>query len=142
MKYYIASGFTNIEPVRALKKRLDEIGWEHTYDWTVEQGTTFEETAQLEINAVSEADVVIVLLPGGRGTHAELGCAIGQTLLGKALVEEGIAESAERRIVLYSATPDQDFGTQYPGCCIFYHHPLVERFTDLDVMFGSLIGAH
>ena len=47
----------------------------------------------------------------------------------------------ERRIVLYSATPDQDFVPESEGgnTCVFYHHPLVERFDDYDAMVASLL---
>ncbi len=34
--------------------------------------------AQKERNAVLEADFVVILLPGGKGTHIELGIALGQ----------------------------------------------------------------
>lgn len=75
------SGFGNVEPVQKLKKILDETGWEHTYDWTRQQGATLAETAKLEVQAVLAARIVIVLLPGGRGTHTELGVVVGTTLL-------------------------------------------------------------
>ena len=34
-----------------------------------------EEVAEKEIEGIRQAEIVIVLLPGGRGTHAELGAA-------------------------------------------------------------------
>lgn len=137
MKFYIASGFGNVEPVRALKKILDDAGWEHTYDWTSVQGDTLADTASVEINAVCEADVVVVLLPGGRGTHAELGCAIGTTTLAMALMTLGFEVASSRRIVLYTPDPEKDLDPRTGS--VFYHHPLVERFSDYDKMIASLL---
>lgn len=144
-KFYIASKLENAPQVRWLADRLKAQGWEHTYDWTVHgsvQGDPelCQQVSMNETDGVLEADVVIVLLAGGRGTHAELGIAIGSTRLGQALVEAGVAAEIERRITIFSPDPVKDFGGGGTTCA-FYHHPLVERFTDLDVMFGSLIGA-
>jgi nucleoside 2-deoxyribosyltransferase len=81
MKFYIASGLENAEMVTAFARVLKAYKWTHTYDWTVhgnvqEDGKTrLTEVATKEIKGVVDADVVIVLLPGGRGTHAELGAA-------------------------------------------------------------------
>ncbi len=136
--YYIASKLENAEQVRELKVRLDALGWKHTYDWTVHgsvQGdaSRCREVAAKEMEGVYMAAVVIVLLPGGRGTHVELGCALG--------IRDCVAgDDPGPRIVVYSPDPDKDFGTDGTTCA-FYHHPLVERFTDLDVMFRSLTGA-
>lgn len=144
-KFYIASKLENAPQVKWLAERLKAQGWEHTYDWTVHgsvQGdpTLCQQVSEKETVGVLEADVVIVLLAGGRGTHVELGIAIGSTVLGHALVEKGIATSCERRITVFSSDPEKDFGGSGTTCA-FYHHPLVERFDDLDVLFGSLIGA-
>jgi predicted Rossmann-fold nucleotide-binding protein len=37
-----------------------------------------KEIGQKEKNAVLESDFVVVILPGGKGTHIELGIALGQ----------------------------------------------------------------
>lgn len=81
MKFYIASKLENAENVKRLAKVLKAFGWIHTYDWTKhgsvqkEGEQRIKEVAAMELNGVRNADVVIVLLPGGRGTHAELGAA-------------------------------------------------------------------
>ena len=64
-------------------------GWEITYDWTLHKSvkSTFKrfkevdlkEIALKEIKGIFDADVVIVLLPGGKGTHTELGMAIAKS---------------------------------------------------------------
>ncbi len=82
MKFYIASGLQNKEVVRDVANQLKEKGHIHTYDWTKnEHISTIEELREIgqkEKEAVLEADTVIVLLPGGKGTHIELGLALGQ----------------------------------------------------------------
>lgn len=81
MKFYIASKLENAENVKKLAEVLKARGWTHTYDWTVhgsvqkEGEQRLKEVARNELNGVIDADIVIVLLPGGRGTHAELGAA-------------------------------------------------------------------
>lgn len=81
MKFYIASKLENAENVKKLADVLKAHGWVHTYDWTKhgsvqkEGEERIKQVAENEINGVANADVVIVLLPGGRGTHAELGAA-------------------------------------------------------------------
>lgn len=81
MKFYIASKLENAERVKELAGILKGWGWQHTYDWTThgsvknEGEGRIQEVAQNEIDGVKDADFVIVLLPGGRGTHAELGAA-------------------------------------------------------------------
>lgn len=81
MKFYVASSFKNIDKVRYVSKQLAQRGFTLTYDWTIpDEALTLErlkEIGQLEKRAVSEADVVIVLLPAGKGSHIELGLALG-----------------------------------------------------------------
>lgn len=81
MKFYIASSFKNIDKVRYVSKMLKEKGFIHTYDWTLNENVSTLEELKLighkETNAVLEADFVVVLLPAGKGSHIELGIAIG-----------------------------------------------------------------
>lgn len=80
MKFYVTSHFQNKEQVRNVAADLKKVGWHHTYDWTQnKRANTLEDLQQigiLEEEAVAEADVVLVLLPGGKETHIELGLAI------------------------------------------------------------------
>lgn len=138
MNYYIASGLDNFAQVRELKKILDDAGWEHTYDWTVHGAVDpdrWPPTASAEAEGVWMADVVIVLLPGGRGTHTELGIALGT-------VDPVVwgPDEVPTRIVIYSPDPKRDFETK-GQTCVFYHHPCVERFADMTAMINSLLGA-
>lgn len=84
MKYYIATKLENHAAHNALRDILNKRGHEITYDWT-HHGPVYShglervrEVAELEINGVLAADVVIVLWPGGRGTHVEMGAALAQ----------------------------------------------------------------
>ncbi|MFC7370645.1 nucleoside 2-deoxyribosyltransferase [Fictibacillus iocasae] len=78
--FYIGSGFQNKKMVREIADVLVREGMTHTYDWTqtekVENITHLAHIANCEVNGVKAADVVLILLPGGRGTHTELGLAI------------------------------------------------------------------
>lgn len=81
MKFYIGSGFKNCELVNYYSKKLEENEWENTYNWTknINKDITIEdlkEISKLEQKGISDSDVVIILLPAGRGTHIELGMSI------------------------------------------------------------------
>lgn len=81
MKFYIGSGFKNCELVNYYSKILEENGWQHTYNWAknISNDETIEdliEYSKLEQKGIRDADVVIILLPAGRGTHIELGMAL------------------------------------------------------------------
>lgn len=81
MIVYIASKLENAERVRALRDDLLRTGHVLTYDWTVHGSVqtggpaAIARAAAAECEGVRDADVVIVLLPGGKGTHVELGIA-------------------------------------------------------------------
>ena len=81
MKFYIGSGMKNCELVNYYAKLLKENGWEQTYDWVknVSDDVSLEdmiEYATLESQGIVDSDVVIILLPAGRGAHIELGMAM------------------------------------------------------------------
>ncbi|KQL51428.1 hypothetical protein AN964_20905 [Heyndrickxia shackletonii] len=81
MKFYIASSFQNVETVNALSSKLVENGFQQTYDWTQnEKSVGIEELKEIAIKekeAVMECELFILLLPGGKGSHTELGIALG-----------------------------------------------------------------
>jgi len=81
MKFYIGSSFKNSEIVNYMAEKLKENGWEHTYNWanTIVGEETEEELinfSMLEKQAIIDSDVIIIILPGGRGTHIELGISL------------------------------------------------------------------
>lgn len=65
-----------------MSKNLQNKGYIYTYDWTVnESASTIEDLREIglqEKNAVMDADFIIVILPAGKGSHIELGIALGQ----------------------------------------------------------------
>ena len=81
MKFYVGSGMKNCGLVNYYAKTLKENGWSQTYNWVENVNTDVSiedmtEYAKLESKGIVDSDVVIVLLPAGRGTHIELGMAL------------------------------------------------------------------
>ncbi|MBE5104247.1 nucleoside 2-deoxyribosyltransferase [Bacillus thuringiensis] len=80
MKFYIASGFQNKHLVRSVANELKNSGWHHTYDWTKNERAVnpeqLREIGQAEKNALKEADVFLLILDGGNGSHTEFGMAL------------------------------------------------------------------
>lgn len=117
MKFYVASGVSNAEKVNLAAAALTNAGHQRTYDWTGHGDVSKAEpefkrhVASSESRGVLEAELVVLLLPGRFGTHAELGMAL--------------ASSDNKRIMLWSETSAPFDGTE--GFCVFYHHPAVER---------------
>ncbi|MGM7701830.1 nucleoside 2-deoxyribosyltransferase [Pseudalkalibacillus sp. Hm43] len=112
MKFYVASSFKNVDKVRQVSKMLKSKGYIHTFDWTKNiKASTLEDLKQIgqqEKNAVSEADFIVVLLPAGKGSHIELGIALG----------------LNKRVILYSQDNEiNNFSTT----STFYHLSEVEK---------------
>jgi hypothetical protein len=134
MKFYIASRLENAERVKQLKRELEAMGHEHSYDWTVhgsvqnEGYETISRVAKAEAHGVLEADLVIVLLPGGRGTHTELGIALGDALC-----------RAPKLIGILSESGEIDFGND-GRTCAFYHHPLVAKLRSWETLLEWVRG--
>lgn len=81
MKFYIGSGMKNCDLVNTYANLLKENGWKQTYDWVKNISNDIRKEdmikyATLESQGIIDADVVIILLPGGRGSHIELGMAL------------------------------------------------------------------
>jgi hypothetical protein len=100
------------------------------------------QVADAEAKGLFTANVMIVLLPGGRGTHTELGMAVGQEMMCNYYGGGGVNDRTpgEHRIVVFSPNPEVDFSVEAGTTCAFYFHPLVERFADMAEMVESLIG--
>ena len=114
MKYYIATKLERAADHNVVRDSMARRGHELTYDWTHhgsvqrEGQARISQVAELERCGVTSADLVIVLLPGGRGTHAELGIALGF----------GVP-------VLLHAPDDEPFSGA--ETCAFYHAAGVHR---------------
>lgn len=115
MNFYVGSGMKNCELVTYYAEKLIEKGWHQTYDWVknIDGDISIEdmvEYATLEKQGVADADVVIILLPAGRGAHIELGMALA---LGKKL--------------FLCAQQENDFSIE--NTVAFYELPSVEKLT-------------
>lgn len=117
MKFYIASKLANAHQARKLAAHLKRFGWEQTYDWTLHGSVhglgedVMQEVTLKELGGVKDAEVLVVVLPGGRGTHAELGAAI-----------------ALKKPVFIWGEKHEDF-IQDGYACSFYWNPVVRRIT-------------
>lgn len=111
MKYYIATSLSRTTAHNLVRDALKMLRHEISYDWTVHGSVKLVSKERLrevsirELKGVSEADFVVVLLPGGNGTHLELGFAI----------------ASGKRVFLHSEDPALfELGPQTNA---FYHHP-------------------
>ena len=86
-KIYIASALDNFRRIVAIRDRLAANDISLTYDWTGHNnGSPYVEDDQAELKAsiaenemrgVVNAQLVLVVMPGGNGTHFEMGLARG-----------------------------------------------------------------
>ena len=124
MKFYVASSFINKEQVRYVNQKLIDFGFIHTYDWTKNnRASTLSELENIgvkEKNAVIDSDFVVILLPGGKGSHIELGLAL----------------ASDKKVFLYS--PNDEINDVLLTST-FYHLPEVEKVIGtLDDLVGLI----
>lgn len=117
MKFYIATRLERHAEHNDVRNRLQALGHTITYDWTL-RGAVRDTSAEdltgvclAEVQGVLDADFVVVLLPGGRGTHVEL----------------GIALAAGKPVILHAVNSVPFLPTEATSA--FYHHPLVRHTT-------------
>ncbi len=116
MKVYIATRLESVQKYAEVRAALNDIGVSITYDWT-SHGPVWRsgenrirQVSLNETEGVQIAGAVIVILPGGRGTHCELGMAI----------------AFGRQIFILAENPkEQEMQGATPETCAFYHHPAV-----------------
>lgn len=111
MKYYIATSLSRMTAHNVVRDALGLYGHEISYDWTSHGSVKsvskerLREVATLELDGISKVDFVVVLLPGGNGTHLELGFAIARG----------------KKVFLHSE--DSLAFELGPQTNAFYHHP-------------------
>ena len=88
-KIYVAGSIHNTDNIIAIQERLTLSGrFQLTFDWAKEWQSTRNDPDRLfearrkdlavwEIEAVKRADVLLLVLPTGRGAHIEYGVAVG-----------------------------------------------------------------
>ena len=119
-RVYIATGLENAPKHKEVLALLAARGWELTYDWTPHgsvEAETLErkqEVACREVSGVQDADVLVVLMPGGRGTHTEIGIALGACI----------------PIVMFSE--DTSLYNGHKRLCIFYVHPSITHVSAIE----------
>ena len=146
MKYYIASSLSNRKTVQELDRWLQDRGHLPTFPWWTEppvatfpvlaecpahgvQNTEsrwykqhLQERSMDDLQGVIDADFVIVMLPGGNGTHVELGAAL-------ALQRHGQCAA-----ILY--VPDGVPTEPYP--CVFHWDPALRRASTMEELIQRL----
>ncbi len=127
MKFYIATSLSRVTAHHTVRDILKKWSHEISYDWTLHGSVKsvskerLREVASLELNGISEADFVVVLLPGGNGTHLELGFAIAR----------------EKKVFLH--TEDPLIFELGPQTNAFYHHPDIIRLHCPLVDVGTMV---
>lgn len=126
MKYYIATKLENHAQHTIVRDKL--LPHQLTYDWTVhgpvwQRGkSVIKDVSCKEHIGTVGSDLLIALLPGGRGTHVEIGMAL----------------AAGVPTMIYS-TNEHHFEA-HEDTCAFYHHPMViYRTTDLECLITNAL---
>jgi len=129
MKFYIASRLENAEVVKRVAAVLTAAGHTQTYDWT-EHGSVkgdgevrLRQVAEAEKQGVKDADLVIVILPGGRGTHAEL----------------GMAAAAGKEIII-CAENDEAFQADDRTCAFYWLYQVRQVVGPMDAWLAAILG--
>lgn len=108
------------------------MGHVQSYDWTAhgdvrkEGGARLSAVSENELAAVAESRLVLILLPGGRGTHAELGAALASR-----------SAMPDKKIFIYC----EDGSAFLPGegTCAFYWAGGVRRFSGgIESVLGAI----
>ena len=83
-KFYIASSLKNVANVKYVSDQLKEMGFIHSYDWTQNDKVTsidqMRDIGWKEMAAVKKSNFIVVLLPAGKGSHIEMGIALGNSI--------------------------------------------------------------
>jgi len=129
-RFYLSTQKDRNAEALPLLEALKTRGWERTFDWADQEVSNEPEYAELavaEIKGIRDADLVIVILPGGRGTHVEIGAALA---MGKPV----IIHAPNRKIL----------ETPYP--CAFHYHPTVKLLfseqLDVAAVLASISGRY
>lgn len=112
MRFYIAGGTDNTQRIQEINEALSRNG--HIITSPDAAGTDYDalfESAYKKVFSVTDADFVLLLLPGSFETHVELGLSL--------------ASRNNKRIVLWSETGEEY--AEGENACAFYHHTAVER---------------
>jgi nucleoside 2-deoxyribosyltransferase len=125
-RFYLSTQKDRNAEAAPLLEALKAKEWERTFDWANREASDTSEYSDLavsEIRGSCDADLVIVILPGGRGTHVEIGAALA---MGK-------------RVILH-APNRTTLETPYPRA--FHYHPAVTLIfseqLDVDAVLAAI----
>lgn len=127
MRIYIATGLEMASEARDLAATLESMGHTITYPWWTHGSVQRDgperiaEVAEREAEGVMVADLFVALLPGGRGTHTELGMALACSAI----------DGRVWRVCVVGPLAGDD-GIE----CAFYRHPRVIRFPTVKDFLG------
>lgn len=114
-RFYIATQIERAKDHNVVRDLLIQCGHDITYDWTTHgsvKRTSVEKLADVGhkmIDAILEADFVVVLLPGGKGTHTEFGAAL----------------AAGKKVIVHCE--DEEVFLPTDKTSAFYHHQLITK---------------
>lgn len=119
-KIYVASSLDRCERIKQIINVLESKGLSITYDWT-DHGRVFNEKnlaeiAILEEQGVKDCDILLMVLPGGGGTHFEF----------------GVAYTLNKPIVILEDEPNIEQKS-------FYYLPGIKKHRCLDEAVNSVI---
>lgn len=83
-RFYLATSLGNREVALDVIRRLQDLGWTLTFDWASRPPVDHHDEEALyargldDAEGVAHADVLVAILPGGAGTHVEIGMAMGR----------------------------------------------------------------
>jgi len=125
-RFYLSTRKDDGARANAVSEALNARGWERTYEWKAGDGKGSDGYARLaveELEGIRAADVLVVLFPGGFGTHVEIGAALA---LGKL-------------VIIHS--PDQKT-LETPYRCPFHYHPavrlLISEVLDIEAVLACM----
>jgi hypothetical protein len=121
----------DMTPIEVADERARAKAASERHEREGEREAMLVQRAQDDANGVVDADVVIAILPGGAGTHVEIGIALGVIL---ARVRDDGAYSSYLaakpkgpKLFLWADGGLGPHEPEYPS--VFYRHPLVEVIT-------------
>ena len=138
MKIYVAGSKQLFAVVRAIIEVLTQAGHEITYDWTARplaiDAAEGECAALNELQGINLSDAVIILQPGGYGTHIEIGIALAMRKPIIMLHQDGRWEHAGRSLIEHP-----DLRDPAGSLCAFFCMASIAHVHEVDAVMRVLV---